>query len=109
MNSEIEVWPLLTFWYGLTPGDLYGLERPILAEYARQLPSLIAEYQMIHIQAAAITSMKDNDRKKLIRDLQKLAHARQGRSSRRKMSEQEFKDNAAAAGIPIEMFNPEVT
>ncbi len=57
-GPEVEFYPRLTFWYGLTPDDLKGMGN-LISYYLDQLPDLIDEYQLVMAGAAAFPHMDE--------------------------------------------------
>ena len=67
--SEVEDWPRLTRFYGLSFTELTTMPRWAREQYIEQLPAIAAEEQLDRLQAADFPHAEESARKKLHRNL----------------------------------------
>ena len=97
-DPDVAVWPLLSFFYGLTPLELWEMPRGLVRHYLNELPRIRAEEQQLRCQAAAFPHMKKHDQQHMIRRLERMAAPR---APERPTSEIEYRAKTAAMGIGI--------
>lgn len=61
-DPEIQLWPRLTRFYGLSFDELRVMPRPFVYVYLNEMPSLIAEEQLRAIEAASYAHMDEDGR-----------------------------------------------
>lgn len=111
-TPEIEVdlrrfrnYPALTYHYGLD--YLAILRMPVWLRdiYIEELPGLIAQRQLLAIEAAATPHMEKNDAEKTVRHLQRIIEEghtlEQETTKQATLSEEMYQQHMASAGIPI--------
>jgi hypothetical protein len=95
---DIEHWPRLTRFYGLSPFELARLPRAVRRVYIRQLPLLEAEEQLALMHAADFPHLTDEGRGKVHRRLARAAGYEPGNDAPTVAPTQE---SVAAAGLRI--------
>jgi len=66
--------PLLSYWYGFKPDEILSMPGWIVDIYVSAIPVLRAMNTLDMIIAVSAPNMKDQDRKKTIRDLEKTVN-----------------------------------
>lgn len=77
IREDIEQFPTLTFWYGLSYSELMEMPNWALRLYAGALPGLLAEYQATHITAASFPYMEKKGQRDVQRRLRRSIRGQQ--------------------------------
>lgn len=104
-RQEIEeTWPLLTFYYGITPDELARLPRWLRSTYMKRLPALLATEELKGLQSSMFPQLDQSTRRRVLNSLER--QARRGEPEQpRPQTPQQFEQTAAALGIPIKFVN----
>lgn len=68
----MEQFPALTYHYGLSLEELVSMPRVFIELYIRKLPGLMAEEQLLRIEAATHPHAKQDAQKRTIRDHERI-------------------------------------
>lgn len=109
VDGELRLlWPQLSRFYGIGPAELAETPRSIVRLYAEAIPALVADEQLMRLEAAVYPHMKQADARRVARERQRVA--------RRMFDEvppQEPSDGIprtlAEVGIGLEWVEPPVT
>lgn len=72
-STDFDYFPRLTRFYGLRPGVIARMPRCLIQIYLDQMQALQAEEQIAAYQAADMPHLEQGDRKRLYRQLQRIA------------------------------------
>lgn len=102
-RDDTDVFPVLTFWYGLSFEELADMPNWALDLYARKLPELIADYQSLLMAAASFPHLKPEARKRMQR---KLLNAQRPMDKRPKLSRDALRARMTVLGMGWEDVTP---
>jgi hypothetical protein len=77
-----EVWPALSFYYGLGFIELLRMPRWVRRAYTQQLDQLLAERELMTARAAAFPHLKPSDAREYVNDLRRRVRAPETSGSR---------------------------
>lgn len=97
-SSFKELYPDLTFHYGLSWYELVKMPNWLKRMYVDALPRLLAEQQLTALQATAFPNMKKGARSSLVRKLERRAKRR---TRGEVLAPKKLEEAAAMAGIGI--------
>ena len=106
LREDIEQFPTLTFWYGLSYDELMEMPNWVLRLYAEALPGLLAEYQAIHLTAASYPYMTKEGQRGVQRRLRQSIR-RQERVRQPKLTRDAYKARMEALGFGWEDVSPQ--
>lgn len=96
-----DLWPRLTFYYGISPVELATWPRWLVHLYADRLDRFIAEGQLGAIEATQAVWMEANDQRSVVRYYQKQAKGeRESRGSNR-MTLRDFIKMGGVGGMGV--------
>jgi len=73
-DAELRLlWPQLTRFYGIGPAELAVTPRNIVRVYAEAIPALVADEQLLRLEASVYPHMKQADARRVARDRQRAA------------------------------------
>jgi hypothetical protein len=72
-DPDVEIWPRLSRFYGLSFAELYSMPRMFLRMYAEAYPILVAEEHLHALQVVSYPYMDENDQKELFAELRDRA------------------------------------
>lgn len=79
--EDLELFPDLSFWYGLPFFELVQMPNWALRIYARALSRLKADYEIVHNRASSFAHMRKSAQREVMADLNR--RVREGQEPRR--------------------------
>lgn len=100
-------YPVLSFWYGLSYAELAEMPRWLKTIYYSELPSLLAQRQLMNIEAAAVPHMEQGPRERLLADLARTIEAGmpETKAPAVELTQAAYQMKMANAGIPVQFVD----
>src|SRR4051794_38262228 len=100
--AEVEqVWPELTYHYGLTFDDLSRMPRWARLIYAKALRRILAEAQLVAVEAASFPYMDKTAQRRMIRQLNMRTGRTAAAAATKPKSLKDVQDAATALGFGV--------
>ena len=94
---QLEIFPALSFWYGLSFHELCRMPNWALIMYAEQLPYLLATMELIWMRAAAFPYMKKGAQQQTVSEIRARIRRRIGHAQ--PVPRERYEETLSSIGI----------
>lgn len=100
LKEDLELFPDLSFWYGLSFFELVRTPNWVLRLYAQALSRLKADYEIVHNRAASFAHMKKSAQREVMSNLNR--RVREGQEPRRLKSKGAVEFTLGGMGFAVD-------